>query len=807
MKNDTLISLFPSAMAKEPDEAITMSAFLDGVKNGRWENVIAPLREHIHRGDRPRYNDKKRRLPAVTISCHCLSREIDLTAEQKAVTHSGWLQADFDGADNPLLTDADVAAAKRADLLADPHVGAVFVGPSGEGLKSIIAIDGERHKESWFAAEAHFREKHGLILDKATKDAMRLCFVSYDPDLEISDNVKVLPVPDKPTESNTWYPPLETTSADVCEMLQFIPPRPDYDTWLRIASAVWSVLPMGEGCQALNAWSPEEKAGEYATKHKVRLHQIGVGTLAHIASQYGFDAQAAARRKRWAGRIRFAEADRTDKTDSAETAQSCTAVAELTRERIMEAFRAAQVGDARLWCVLRAGVRVWNIHAKCWMIYSNGVWRRDVGMTSVLDISDTVVDAYRRVAKTIKQEMADSPAPDKKKDSRGKEIADIESRCVALQKSEYLSGVEKLAMKQMHLPATSFDSGCEILVLTNGTLDFREGLFREHRGSDYATCRSPIAFDPAAECPRWMAFLERCFHDDETRAYVSRAFGYCLTGLVHEDALFFCHGSGANGKSTFLAVLKMVLGELMTTVPFAALTAAKSDNNFDYYKANMEGKRVVVTDEIPEGRKLAEGQIKALTGGDMINARRPFEQPYTFPPTHKLWLMGNHKPDIKGTDEGIWRRVHMIPFLVTIPVEERRPRHEVLAEFLAEAPGILNWAVRGLLESRDIGLRPPPQVVDATASYREESDQFGAFLAECTVPDVTGTCGAGSLSKVYETWCEDNGEIPHYKGTRKIRKTMGERGYHVEVDRNNHPTICGLSIRQNETEKTLTLHA
>lgn len=807
MNTKTLISLFPSAMAQEPDKAISLAEFLEAVKGGRWARPVEILREHLRRGDRGRYDHKKRELPAVTISCHCLSRERDLTAEQKAVTHSGWLQADFDLKDNTILADREAAAAKRAALLEDPHVCAVFVGPSGEGLKAVVCIDPMRHKDSWFAAEAHFRDTHGLKLDKATKDPLRLCFVSHDPDLATSDDARPLEVPEVLPEPETWRPPVETTAADVAEMLRYIPPRPDYDTWLRIASAVWSVLPMADGAQLLNQWSPEEKNGEYTSKHKARLHQIGIGTLAHLASQHGFDARAAWRRKRWAGRIRFAESDRApgQGEDPTQDPSPGYATAEMSRERIMAAFTAAHVGDARLWCELRRGLRVWNIHAKCWMHYADGIWRRDNGGQTILDISDTLVGVYRKLAASIREEIAKDPPPDRKKDPRARELADIEARCLSLQKAEYLASVEKLAARQMNLPATAFDSGAEILVVSNGTLDFREGLFREHRPTDYATTSSPIAFDPAAECPKWEAFLARFIPDIETRVYIARAVGYCLTGLVHEDALFFVYGKGANGKSTLFGVVRMLLGDLMTTVPIAALLAAKSDNNFDYYKASMEGKRIVLTDEIPEGRKLADSQVKAITGGDAINARRPFEQPYTFQPTHKLWLMGNHKPEIKGTDEGIWRRVHMIPFLVTIPQEERRARHEVLAEFQAEAAGILNWAVRGLIESRDIGLRPPPQVVEATREYREESDQFGAFLVECTEKDIMGLCGIGSLAKCYQVWCEQNGEQPRYRGTRQLRKVMVERGYHVEPDRNDHPTIHGLCLKQEEASNVLNL--
>lgn len=800
---DSIISLFPSALAKEPDHAITLRDFLAAVKGGRWQQRIGVLREHIGRGDRVRYDHKKRELPAVTMSCHCLSRELDLSPEAKAITHSGWLQADFDLKDNPLLADAGAVTAKRAALLADPYVSAVFVGPSGEGLKAVVSIDPDRHKDSWFAAEVHFRDVHGLRLDRATKDPMRLCFVSFDPDADTSEEFSRIPVPEKLPEPETWRPPVETTAADVAEMLRFCPPRPDYDTWLRIASAVWSVLPMEEGARLLHQWSPEERDGEYVSKHRARLAQIGIGTLAHLASLNGFDARAAWQRKRWAGRIRFADSERgpgLGEDPAGDTAPVSIAL-ELTRERIMEAFRGGQAGDARLWCELRRGLRTWNVHAKMWMIYADGLWRRDAGDETPWDISNTLCGIYAGLADSVRKEMDAEPAPDRKKDPREKELAGITARIERLRSWEYVCSVGKFALRANNLPATAFDSNQDILVLLNGTLDFAEGVFREHRPSDNATVRSPIAFNPEAECPKWEGFLNRFIPDVETRVYLARAVGYSLTGRVHHDALFFAYGKGANGKSTFFGVLKILLGDLMTTVPIAALLAAKSDNNFDYHKASMEGRRVVLTDEIPEGRSLADSQVKAITGGDPMNARRPFESPYVFMPTHKLWLMGNHKPEIKGTDEGIWRRVHMIPFLYTMPAEERRPRHEILAEFEAEAAGILNWAIRGLLESRDIGLRPPPQVVEATKEYREESDQFGAFLIECTEKTPAGEVGIGALAKCYGIWCEHNGEFPRYKGTRKLRSAMMERGWHVEPDRKDHPTVKGLRLKLEESDQ------
>lgn len=801
------LSLFLNAMQQTPCGEITLQEAISAIRGGRWQRAVGILRTHVANGDRRRYDQKKKDLPAITLSCHCNSRRHNLSPEDKGVVHSGWLQADFDLKDNPILNTPEVVADIRSRLLSDPHVGAVFVGPSGEGIKAVVSIDPSRHKDSWFAAEAYFLDGYQLKIDKSTKDPMRLCFVSHDTEAATSDEFSPLHLPDvSPTEEREWMPPIETTSSDIEEMLAFCPPRPDYDTWLRVASAVWSVLPMAEGCQVLHHWSPEEHEGEYASKHRARLQQVGIGTLVHLASQHGFDAREAWCRKRWAGRIRFAEgvvAPGQGEDPAADTAE--VTCADISRERVMRGFREGQAGDARLWCDTRRGLRIWNIHGKVWMVYGEGIYRRDMGNATPWEISDHLCNLYSGISDTIREEMAAQPAPDGKKDPRAKEIADIAARIAQLQKWEYISSVQKFSLRALHARATDFDSNSDLLALENGTLDFSEGVFREHRGADMLTTRSRIPFDTDATCPTWDAFLELTQPNVEVREYLARAVGYSLTGRVNEDVLFFCHGGGANGKSTFFGALKILLGDHMTTVPIAALLAAKSDNNFDYHKASMEGKRVVLTDEIPDRRKLAPHQIKAIVGGDAINARRPFEQPYTFFPTHKLWLMGNHKPDITDTDEGIWRRVHMIPWQVTIPLGDRRARHEVMADFQREAAGILNWAIRGLLDVQEGGLNAPEQVVEATREYREDSDQFGTFLTECTEKSILGVTLISSIGKCYKAWCEQNDEQPRHRGTKAIRKVMQERKWTVETSTRNVPVVLGLVLKTEEASNILNL--
>ncbi len=798
---ESIISLFSSALTHEPEENITLSQFLTDIRDGRWASNIAPCRAAITKNDRSTYDKLKRHLPAVTISCACLSREAGLTPEAKGVIHSGWLQADFDLKDNPQLSDPEASMEMREALICDPYVGGVFVGPSGEGLKAIVAIDQEFHKDSWFAAELHFKENHGLTLDKATKDPMRLCFVSHDPLAEISEFYTVLPIPEVEVSNDTsWVPPVESTADDIEEMLSFIPPRPDYDTWLRVASAVWSVLPALEGAMLLNKWSPEERDGEYMGKHKARLTQIGIGTLAMMAQEHGFDAKEAYRRKRWAGRIRFADSVRSP-FQRIEEDEDIPTAREITRERILDAFKNYQIGDALLYTEIRKGQRVYNINAKLWMIYEDGIWRRSSGKETTHDISALLKGLYSALADSIKDEIRNSPAPKGKDDPRIDQFGALLKRCKDLSTNAYLAGVETLAERALFTSATDFDQNRELLVVSNGTIDFREGVHREHKSTDLATIKSNINYNVEATCPKWIAFLEKCIPNVETRDYLARAVGYSLTGLVDYEVLFFCYGSGGNGKSAFFSVMEFLLGDFMTSVPIQALLTTKSDNNHDYQKANMEGKRVVLTDEIPINRSFAEDQIKALTGGDKINARRPYEVPYTFHSSHKLWMMGNHKPDVKGTDDGIWRRIHLIPWTVTIPKAEQRPKQDLLNDLKSELPGILNWAIDGLIQSRDVGLMPPEEVLKATEEYRSDNDQLATFMDENVVEEDGRKLFIADMHNRYKAWCESNGERPRYVSTRKLSaafKDKKDAAYKVENDRNNKPFLRGFRLTESQ---------
>ncbi|MGD0205285.1 MAG: phage/plasmid primase, P4 family, partial [Dehalococcoidia bacterium] len=320
---------------------------------------------------------------------------------------------------------------------------------------------------------------------------------------------------------------------------------------------------------------------------------------------------------------------------------------------------------------------------------------------------------------------------------------------------------------------TDWDSDPWLLGVVNGVVDLRTGALREGRPDDRITMHTPVSYHPDAPCPYWLAFLDRVIGGNGNLIdFLQRAIGYSLTGDVSEQVLFFLHGTGANGKSTFLGALLDALGGYGRQAAPGLLLAMRGERHPTEY-ADLEGARLVASVEVDEGRRLAEGLVKWLTGGDRMKARRMRQDFYEFRPTYKLWLAANCKPTITGTDLAIWRRIRLVPFIVVIPLEEQDPH---LPDTLRrELPGILAWAVQGCIDWQHYGLGTPPEVEAATAAYRGEQDVLAGFLEECCIVSQDVSVATAALYKAYAEWCREAGEKPLAK--RAFGLSLGERGF------------------------------
>jgi len=243
--------------------------------------------------------------------------------------------------------------------------------------------------------------------------------------------------------------------------------------------------------------------------------------------------------------------------------------------------------------------------------------------------------------------------------------------------------------------------------------------------------------------------------DLELIAYLQRWCGYCLTGIVTEQMLLVCHGGGQNGKRTFVQTIEEVLGAYADTISVETLLAQRFEGNAGPAElAKLDGVRFVQSGENDAGRRLNEARIKLLTGNDPVPARRLRGDPFFYDPQFKLLLHTNHKPKIRGQDKGIWRRVKLVPFTVTIPEGERDPLY-FEHRLRAELEGILAWMVRGCLAWQRDGLGEPKTITDATAEYRAAEDIVRQFVAESLVRDASAIEWQKTVYSVFLGWCKD----------------------------------------------------
>lgn len=381
------------------------------------------------------------------------------------------------------------------------------------------------------------------------------------------------------------------------------------------------------------------------------------------------------------------------------------------------------------------------------------------------------------------------------------------------QSPERRSAMLALARAEIRIDFDEFDADPEIFNVWNGTIHLPTGDFRPHDPKDLCTKISKVKFDKDARCPQWLKFLADIFNSDQALIdFIKRAVGYSLSGWIVEQKLFLLYGIGANGKSTFLNVLKRLLGEYAAHTQMATFTSRKDGaSGHNESLANLAGARLITAVETEESKRLSEGLIKQITGGDPVTASRKGEHEFTFTPRFKLWLAANHKPIIRGTDDGIWRRPILIPFLQQFESDGakltggKKPGDPKLeSKLLTELPGILNWALEGYREWGQGGLQQPEAVRDATESYRQESDILANFIEEELVKlraDQPGNTG-GEIYKAYQLWCEENGEKEI--SNRQFAAGLEERGFTKKKDRTGRVRYFGVALSVRTVAEVVT---
>lgn len=414
-----------------------------------------------------------------------------------------------------------------------------------------------------------------------------------------------------------------------------------------------------------------------------------------------------------------------------------------------------------------------------WLVWRDGRWMRDTGSVVTQDMAIKVMrDLWARVA-------------DADNDHDRKLMVAF---ATASNRSNSIDNMIKLARSEAPLPvsASQLDTNPWLLKVANGTLDLKTGKLRADWQTDFITKLCPTAYKPGAACPTWERFLGEIFAGDaELIGYVQRLLGYCLTGDVREQILPILWGKGSNGKSTLVNAIAHVVGTDYGGVPPRQLFLA---SKFDRHPAELmmlQGKRLMMAQETESGAQLNEALIKNLTGGDKITARGMYQNFTTFQPTHKLLLSTNYKPQVRGSDYAMWRRLKLIPFAVTF--EGKQLDKEMPNKLKDEAEGVLVWLVRGCLDWQRDGLREPESVAVATRAYADDQDEVGQFIAKCCERGEAYTTGATELYKAFKEATPES-EMTQTAFGRELAAQGFEKGRTTKGEHKNRAVWKGLKL-------------
>jgi putative DNA primase/helicase len=332
--------------------------------------------------------------------------------------------------------------------------------------------------------------------------------------------------------------------------------------------------------------------------------------------------------------------------------------------------------------------------------------------------------------------------------------------------------------------AEQFDKNIWLLNCLNGTVDLQTGKLRPHNPADMITKLCPVQYDLEAQLQLWNDFLAMATDGDNMMFdFLQTAIGYSLTGSIAEEKLFFIHGPAASGKSTFLEAVKATFGEYAQTSDFETFLQRKQVGGIRNDIAKLNGARLVASIEVDDGKKLAEGLIKMLTGGDTVSARFLYKESFEFLPQFKLWLAANHAPRVKDDDDAIWRRILRVPFEQVVAKEDRNPKIKAtLRNPEIAGSAILAWSVKGCLKWQRDGLIVPEVVKLSTEEYRQSQDPLKDFFDDECEFDLTAFVPVAELREAYDQHAKDNG-VRYTLGPREFNKRLRAKGCDVKSKR------------------------
>ncbi len=719
------ISFYPSVKDAFPEKKITIETFVHSIRTQEHSIAVARVQKAATEDKK---TAEKQKLPAVQLSGYVTDGKRGKAQQEGRFEHSGWLQIDVDGDG----LEGKTPEQARAILGTDPHVLSAFISPSGDGAKGIFKIPPctteDAHLTAFLAVEKYIRDTYGFKIDPSTKDSARMCYFSSDKDCTWNESPKEFVLPEVVVES-PLVPATKTITTSTGDGIVIrskdFPEPPMHGIHAWTMTAAWYCRQEGNMTEAEAITKLESYSGLLRRRYQENEVMDAVKKVyASPIPAYIFDMPAA----------------NTERLDLAKYTMTDSGNAERVHAYAGSNFR--YVSESRIWLL-------WD--GKRWSPDTNG------GM----------VRLFISVMQLLGKSAFECGDPDRAKSITKHALNSMDS-------SKVTAGLQMLkSIIGVSISVNDLDADHWMIGTTDGMIDLRTGKTITPDRSKLITKIIGTGYNASATCPTWEKFLKTVTNGDtELIDFLQCAVGYTLTGSNREQCLFFLHGSGCNGKGVFCETIKKLLSDYGQTAPESLFTIDRNQSATNHI-ARLAGCRMAIAAELEEGTSFAESRIKGLTGGDTITARFLNKEFFDFTPTHHLWISGNHKPRITGSDDGIWRRIRLIPFIVRITAEEKDLD---LADKLAkELPGILNWALDGCLRWQQEGLKTPSCVKKATEGYRAEEDIIGDFLAECTEEKLGEHVLISSLYECYQNWAQKGG-IKYPLSARALNKKFDDRG-------------------------------
>ncbi len=430
-------------------------------------------------------------------------------------------------------------------------------------------------------------------------------------------------------------------------------------------------------------------------------------------------------------------------------------------------YNFSDVGNSERFIAMYNKIVRYNPVRKKWLIWSGKHWR--------MDFDGRIESLARKTVKTLQKQ--------------GLEIKEIKEDDIELKKEirkfvlrsendARIRAIVNQAKTESNIVIREMDRNPYLLNLKNGTLNLKTGKLQEHNRKDFITKLVDIKYEAKAKCPNWTEFINKIFlGNTELIEYIQKSLGYSLTGDANLQCFYLLHGQGSNGKGTFMKAVLTILGDYAAVLKGSSLMERVGDEGARGDLAKLEGKYFVCVNELEDGKSFDEALVKSLSSGadEAIPVRRMYEEEFDLHPTFKMWMTTNKLPKIKGTDNGIWRRVRKIPFEYNFENDEDKDEHFFENKLLPEISGILNWAIEGCMKWQKEGMHVPDIVKYAIEDYKNDMDVIQRFIEECCIVSETCKVKRANLYEAYCLWCKENKE--YTLSSRKLNKKLTEKNF------------------------------